>query len=857
MEIVLTDRFIPIFLGLAVVVAAMTGRMIRSLWVRARIKREAAACAERGNVFQSNCGFSLPARTLAAYFELIKKLSRRHGLNFPVLMRLDDYWAARMEEHPSEKLMDRLLSYSPEKGLFPCFLAALTSEKLLKRFHDWVDRSGELMVMATVARSCGGRDFDGARALEAFGDFRDQFFEMTGSPDSAIRWFALRILLHDDSERAVRASQEAFRDSSYRIRQMAARVFDHKDKNELYRSLLQLLLDDPVYEVRRAARERIEKDFADYYAIPPALSHTARLHLTELLNPDIQQDREYAFSLLDGKDEELALEASRVLTRSGSLRRLFRQVFHEDTPSLKRTLHLLTTAARVHSTDFLEVLEESDNPGTLMVAAKLLREYGDLKYTTTLVHRVRGFEEKQKLREPLRSIYLQSLETACIRGDDNALAQVRDELASRRSDRGLHETVLPILPKEHAHVYVNSLFSFLKDEAYPAKEVLRKTLAGLNPELTLSALFDIIKSPEGNMSPAVQEQALRVLCEVGIPYTIQHVLEHLPLLTVERASYYSELLGSHFSKDYLERVRQLLGSSDSRLRSRLISSIPEGFFKDFREILVKALKDSDPEVRCACAWALVKKGGPAEHEEALQLLFDPVEEVRREAARAFAEEGSKKHFEQLKKMLRDETEMIPVKISIVQGLGHSRETESVDVLVEEVVKGGELQPHALKALAEKRNTPMISRILSHIEKLDPRNRALLIDMIRAMGDSAESVLGSFLFDTANPLRETAVEVLERIGTIDAHIRHLANRDASVRREAASFLYRVGTLNAFRGLIQSARDPDEDVRACVVKALDSLDSDRGKSILEELRNDPRRRIRTYTNWALERYRAKRL
>jgi HEAT repeat protein len=152
---------------------------------------------------------------------------------------------------------------------------------------------------------------------------------------------------------------------------------------------------------------------------------------------------------------------------------------------------------------------------------------------------------------------------------------------------------------------------------------------------------------------------------------------------------------------------------------------------------------------------------------------------------------------------------------------------------------------------------MISRILSHIEKLDPRNRALLIDMIRAMGDSAESVLGSFLFDTANPLRETAVEVLERIGTIDAHIRHLANRDASVRREAASFLYRVGTLNAFRGLIQSARDPDEDVRACVVKALDSLDSDRGKSILEELRNDPRRRIRTYTNWALERYRAKRL
>lgn len=862
MKTIITGWFMPILSWIAVLVAVVTVLVVRSLLIGGRIKREAAACAERGNILQENCGFSVPVKTAASHFGLIKKLSRRYGLNFPVLMRLDDFWITRMDQHPSGKLMDRLLSYSPEKGIFSCFRAALGSEKLLKRFLNWIDKSGELMVMGTVARSCGGRDFDGAKAFEAFGnsdagDFQDQFFEMTGSPDRDTRWFALRILLHDESRRAVRAAWEAFGDSAYRIRQMTAEMFDHEDKNELYRRLLQLLLEDPVYEVRRAARGRIERDFADYYAIPPALTHTATLHLTELLNPDIQQDREYAFSLLDGKNEELALEASRVLTKSGSLRRLFRQVFHEDAPSLKRTLHLLTNAARVHATDFLEVLQESDNPGTLMVAAKLLREYGDLKYTTTLVHRVRGFEEKQKLREPLRSIYLQSLETACMRGDDNALALVRDELADRSFDTALQEKVLPILPKEHAHVYVHTLFSFLKDEQYPAKDVLRKTLAGLNPELTLTILFDIIKSPENHLSIGVQEQALRVLCEIGIPYTIQHVLEHLPLLPVDRAAHYAELLGTHFSKNYLERVRQLLGSSDSRLRSRLISSIPGDFFKDFKDSLVETLRDSDPEVRSACAWVLVKKGGPAERDEVLQLLLDPVEEVRKNAAGAFAEEGEEKYFEHLKKMLQDKGEMVPVKISIIHGLGHSRSEAAVDVLVEQIVKGGELQPHALRTLAEKRSTPMISRILTHIGKLDPRNRALLIDTVRVMGSSAESVLSSFLFDSTDSLRETAVQVLEEIGTIDAQIRHLANRDSSVRREAASFLFRIGTLSAYRGLIQAARDPDEDVRAYVVKALDALDSDKGRAILEELKNDPRRRVRTYTNWALERHRARRL
>ncbi|WP_455382860.1 HEAT repeat domain-containing protein, partial [Salinispira pacifica] len=68
---------------------------------------------------------------------------------------------------------------------------------------------------------------------------------------------------------------------------------------------------------------------------------------------------------------------------------------------------------------------------------------------------------------------------------------------------------------------------------------------------------------------------------------------------------------------------------------------------------------------------------------------------------------------------------------------------------------------------------------------------------------------------------------------------------------------VGTSAAFRGIVQAARDPDPEVRVKVVKALERLETDDGADILTALRADPERRVRKYTQWALERLRAKAL
>jgi HEAT repeat protein len=60
-----------------------------------------------------------------------------------------------------------------------------------------------------------------------------------------------------------------------------------------------------------------------------------------------------------------------------------------------------------------------------------------------------------------------------------------------------------------------------------------------------------------------------------------------------------------------------------------------------------------------------------------------------------------------------------------------------------------------------------------------------------------------------------------------------------------------TLPAFRGLVLAAKDPDQEVRVCVVRALEKLNNSQSREMLENLKNDPDTRIRKYTHWALER------
>ena len=126
-----------------------------------------------------------------------------------------------------------------------------------------------------------------------------------------------------------------------------------------------------------------------------------------------------------------------------------------------------------------------------------------------------------------------------------------------------------------------------------------------------------------------------------------------------------------------------------------------------------------------------------------------------------------------------------------------------------------------------------------------------------MRENGEQGLAELLREDIPSLKPFVVEILEATGYVESRIRKLSHKDPSVRRESAEFLSLVGTKSAFRGIVLAVRDPDEEVRVEVTKALEKLETKDDKAILHSLENDPDRRVRKYTHWAIERLRAKSL
>ena len=126
-----------------------------------------------------------------------------------------------------------------------------------------------------------------------------------------------------------------------------------------------------------------------------------------------------------------------------------------------------------------------------------------------------------------------------------------------------------------------------------------------------------------------------------------------------------------------------------------------------------------------------------------------------------------------------------------------------------------------------------------------------------MKEAGENSMVELLKEDIPSLRPFIVEILDTTGHVEERIRKLSHRDPMIRRDTAEFLSLVATKPAFRGMVLAARDPDEEVRVRVIKALEKLETEEGNEILQALENDPERKVRKYTLWALERIKAKTL
>ena len=794
------------------------------------------------------------SRSLLKKSGLITSFVKKNGSNIVRIIGIDQLWVQRLVSRRRRSDFKRLLKYAPDRGLFKCFLVSLEKKRFAPSLLKWLADSKNYLAMRQLAESGRGEDFSGRAAHAIFKHSLPQIREMTGDPEWPSRYFAVKILLRDSDDRSQRAIWDAIGDPYPLIRMTVAKEFAPKERDKLYAELKALFLSDPSFEVRNTAWERIQADFSNLYSLEPkSLSGAEAYHAMELLRTNSKSDENLALTFLDGDNLELRFVASRFLEKSGTLERLCLEVDFGNQEGLQRNADLLRKASEVNITSFLAVTERTHNPATLLVCMQILQETGDRALITDIAKKVyRQFDGSLESMQ----IYKTTLNAIFKRGNDEALKLLDRELVRRRHSKELLELILSSLPGRN-DVFLDTIYMFLKDPEFSAKSTLREAMLRMPIALVLPEIFTIIKGGREQYPHAVRIQAFTLLGEMQMPYCLQTLLENLPILPLQEAREFAKILALYPREFFVERVENLLSSTDSQIRASLISVLPFTEEKDFLPSIRRSVKDADPGVRISSVWALVEFGDTRSVNQAVSMLRDPVERVRRQAAQALGSHGSDNVLANLEEILQDANDVASVKAAAIHGLAQSKSLKSIDILAGRLENEEDLVEELVTGLHLKQDKKEVAYLIDNFKDASQKVRSRISVAFSKMKEKGEQTLVDLLREDIASLKPFIAEVLEITGFVESTIRRLKHREVNVRRNSAEFLSLIGTEAAFRGMVLAARDPDEEVRVSVVKALEKLETEEGKHILDALKSDPDKRIRKYTHWALQRLKAKSL
>lgn len=786
---------------------------------------------------------------------LIEKIAEKHGMEIAPLIGADDIWVARLKTRKGKADFLRVLRYASQKGLFLCFLSALEKRSLAPILIKWLEDSGDFLYLRKLALSGVGEPFEGRAAYEIFQSKLEEIREMTGDPEWPSRYFAVKVLLHDEEDRSVRALWDVFTDPHPLIRRTIASEFQTGERESLYAKLLALSIDDPVSEVRRAAWQRIHRELVDLHTLRDRdLSREQAFHVLELLHTDSKDDENFALKYLDSSDLELRFSSARFLARCGTLKRLCQEVDLGDRQGWQRSNNLLQKAGEVNVTSFLSLVRESQNPASLLLCARILAKNGDRSLIPALARRVFNLFEGQA---ELLELYQATLEAIASRGGEEALRSLDRELKRWRREKTIETMLLDVLPERGDDLFIPTLLSFLKDPEFPARDSLRGALKRMSQPAVVEGLLEILKAERGVYPHLVRMEAIKLLGEMELHYCLQTLLENISILPIEEAKEFTRVLARYPAKLFNQKVFYLLDGPDAKVRAALIAALSASGEREFLKSIKSSLKDADPDVRVASVWSLVEYQDFRALSQSVDMLRDPVQRVREAVAKAIGSHGNDEALSKLKDILFDDNEVRPVKEATALGLGFSKSLRSIDILLEKLEKDEELTPEIENALGYKLDKKSMAHLIDRFKDASPALRESIASAFKAMKDKGEQAIVELMQEDIPSLRPYIGEILETTGHIEAQIRKLAHRDPQVRREAAEFLSLAGTRSAFRGIVLAARDPDEEVRVRVVKALERLETQEGHEILQALEQDPDHRVRKYTLWALERLRAKAL
>ncbi|MDA3937732.1 MAG: HEAT repeat domain-containing protein [Spirochaetia bacterium] len=765
------------------------------------------------------------------------------------LSGLNKDWIKDLQKNPKEKTVKKILKYIPEQGLFACFLAALKKPKLTKLLLEYLgEEPGSLRKLPL---SSSGEPFDGKAAILIFKNRMDEIREMAGDSEWPVRYFSIKLLLSEESDRSKRGIIEAFEDPHPLVRKSVIEECIIDDRVKIYELLKEHLLDDPSFEVRESAYIRINKEFTDIHRVDySSLTPVQALHALEFLNQENEKDIDAALSFLEGEDLELRFPSAIFLQKTGILGNMLNKISFKDTVEMERTNKLLSNAAEVNTTGFLK--ENINSPAALFTALSILKYTGEKIYISKFAEKV--FLKNEDIDE---SIWESAVECIKSRGNEAAINILLIELKKNRYNETRIKFMLQNLPAYAEHRIFKNLLILLLDNNFNTRNELINAIALLPADIVLPELFTILQGGRTSFSHKIRISALHILAKYKLPYCIQPIIEQLPTLPVNEAKEFSALLTEFAGETFDNRIIKLLKQPDGKVRAAVIASLPGTKNKEFVKLIKEALSDADPEVRIASIWALSDYEETKMLNQSFNMLRDSVERVRIAAAETLGKFASPDKLSNFSELLRDENEVDDVKKSAIIGLSKSDQNKAIDILVELIDENEFLKDDAVKALSITPSKKALTRIIENIKDASPVLRDKMMDIFKLMGESGEEALKKLLTEDISSLKDSITDILETTGYVEHVIRKLSHRDPHIRRSAADFLSILGTKSAFRGIVLAARDPDQDVRVKVTRALEKLASKSGEEILEALKNDPDKRVRKFTLWAMSRTKAKRI
>ncbi len=804
--------------------------------------------------------------TLAAREAYILRKSR-HGFvgapgSYPGLLKTLAYperWLEAVRSSASRVAAVKLLEFTPDYGLFECFISALHHAGVRKVLLFWLKSQGEAFALRRIALSGPGRAFDGAAARMLLADRIDEVRELLGDPEWAVRAMAVRILSGDNAERSLKGVSESLSDPHPLVRKLALQAPMPGDRETLYRQCYALFTKDAALEVRQAAKARIIGEFPDLYKPDmEKLGPEETIHVLELLDASNGSDEEIAFRFLESGDQEQALASAEHLEARDSLRRLLEESQPGDAKEFDRRVGLMKTAASFQVHGFLSVVGTTENDGTFEAAARVLACGGDRRHIAIMARRWFGRMGTAPYPAEKISTYKAVLAAINARGDDDACKVLAEELTLRRSEPELMTALLVATNGSTQNCIFESLAGLFSDPGFLLRNELCDALGRQEPERVIPFALSFLRADRADTPRVLRRDALIIAGTLKLAWAIQRTLETLPTMDLDEISTLAPIVIGADAKAFKSKARYILDGVDSPSRAAIIAALPSTGDRSFMTDIKAALRDADPDVRVSAVKALTAfQEEKALASGGLDLLRDPVERVRVAAAAALAETSGSAVTGKLAELLSDPNEVDEVKASLVRGLGKATSPASLDLLIDELGTMEGWTAALESALSQRNSRKDLAHILERFKDATGELKPRIAEGVRGMGSNGEDALVELLGEDIVSLKPYIIETLESLGYVEARIRELKHRDPAVRRLSAAALSLVGSKAAYRGIVLAARDPDPEVRVAVARALERLAGPQGEAMLAELTDDPDSKVRKYVLWAMERVKAKAL